>query len=70
MTSTTSRALLQCFRPTVDSIRADLEAVAAQHGAADPRAAAEKALRHHGGALATALHRLRAEVAAEAAHGG
>lgn len=65
----TTRAQLQCFRPTVEAIRSDLEAVAAQHGAADPRAIADGAIRRLGGPLATVLHRLREAAAREARHG-
>lgn len=58
------RACLEAaFRPTLAAIRADLEAVAEQHGSGDPvRVAA--ATRRRARELVDLLQRLRADVAA------
>lgn len=58
--------LRSSFAPGLAAIEADLEAVALQHGAADPRAAAQIVIRRHARELADLLQRMRAEVASDA----
>jgi hypothetical protein len=57
--------LRAAFAPTLEAITADLQEVAQQHGAADPRGAAQTAIRRHARELASLLSELRTEVAAE-----
>lgn len=59
------RACLEAaFRPTLEAIRADLEAVAEQHGSGDPVGVAAAATRRRARELVDLLQRLRADVAA------